>query len=106
MPSDWIVGPKPRLLSSAQIVKIEAITAARFGLNLLPFAELTRKTWYPVFRHIYSDVEKHGKSGRGDTFNGIYGLNCRIPIRSFLSQAKACGYNKSSKASLNLPTAG
>jgi hypothetical protein len=75
MPSDWIVGLKPRLLSSAQIVKVEALTASRLGLILPPFAELTRETWYPVFRQIYSDVEKHGKSERGDTFNGIYGLN-------------------------------
>ena len=75
MPSDWIVGPKPRLLTSAQIVKVEALTVARFGLILSPFAELTRKTWFPIFRQIYSDVEKHGKPGRGDTFNGIYGLN-------------------------------
>jgi len=75
MPSDWIVGPKPRLLTPAQIVKVEALIAARFGLILSPFAELTRKTWFPIFRQIYSDVEKHGKPGRGDTFNGIYGLN-------------------------------
>jgi hypothetical protein len=75
MPSDWIVGPEPRLLSSAQIAKVEALIAERFGLILPPFAELTPKTWYPIFRQIYSDVEKHGKPGRGDTFNGIYGLN-------------------------------
>ncbi len=75
MPSDWVVGPEPRLLSSVQIGKVEALIAARFGLILPPFAELTRKTWYPIFRQIYSDVEKHGKPGRGDTFNGIYGLN-------------------------------
>jgi hypothetical protein len=75
MPSDWIVGPKPRLLSSVQIIKVEALTAVRFGLVLSPFAELTRSTWFPIFRQIYSDVEKHGKTGRGDTFNGIYGLN-------------------------------
>jgi hypothetical protein len=75
MPSDWIVGPKPRLLTSAQIVKVEALATARLGLTMSPFIELTRSTWFPVFRQIYSDVEKHGKPGRGDTFNGIYGLN-------------------------------
>lgn len=75
MPSNWIIGPKPRLLSPAQIAKVEALTAARLGLTPPPFAELTASAWFPIFRQIYSDVEKHGKPGRGDTFNGIYGLN-------------------------------
>lgn len=88
MPSDWIVGPEPRLLSSAQIIKVEALTTARLGLNLPPFAELNRETWFPIFRQLYSDVEKHGKPGRGDTFNGIYGLNrglCAAAIALALS---------------------
>ena len=75
MPSNWIVGPAPRLLSSTQIAKVEALTAARLGLTPPPFVELTAKTWFPIFRQIYSDVEKHGKPGRGDIFNGNYGLN-------------------------------
>jgi len=75
MPSNWIVGPTPRLLSSSQITKVEILTAARLGLNIPPFAELKAKTWFPIFRQIYSDVEKHGKSDRGNTFNGNYGLN-------------------------------
>jgi hypothetical protein len=74
-PSNWIVGPNPRLLTTAQIVRVEALTASRLGLTSPPFAELTESTWAPIFREIYSDVEKHGKPGRGDTFNGIYGLN-------------------------------
>ena len=40
-----------------------------------PFTELSERAWFPIFRQIYSDVERHGKPGRGDTFNGIYGLN-------------------------------
>jgi hypothetical protein len=36
---------------------------------------LTPATWSPVFRQIYSDVEKNGKPARGDIFNGNYGLN-------------------------------
>jgi hypothetical protein len=75
MPSNWIVGPKPRLLTSTQIAKIETLTEARLGLTPPPIAELDESTWSPIFRQIYSDVEKNGKSGRGDTFNGIYGLN-------------------------------
>jgi len=75
MPSNWIVGPNPRLLSSSQIAKIQALTASRLGLSVAPFAELGESAWFPIFRQIYSDVERHGKPGRGDTFNGIYGLN-------------------------------
>jgi len=75
MPSSWIVGPSPRLLSSSQIGKIQALTASRLGLSVAPFAELTESGWFPIFRQIYSDVERHGKAGRGGTFNGIYGLN-------------------------------
>lgn len=75
MPSNWIVGPSPRLLSSSQIGKIQALTASRLGLSVPPFTELSESAWFPIFRQIYSDVERHGKPGRGDTFNGIYGLN-------------------------------
>jgi hypothetical protein len=75
MPSNWITGPKPRLLSVGQIVKIEAIAASRLGVTVPPLSELTAAAWFPVFRQIYSDVERHGKPGRGDTFNGLYGLN-------------------------------
>lgn len=75
MPSNWIVGPKPRLLSATQIAKVEALTAARLGLTIPNLTEMTTSTWFPIFRQIYSDVEKHGKPGRGDTFNGLYGLN-------------------------------
>lgn len=75
MPSNWIVGISPRLLSSAQVAKVEALVTARLGLTLSPIADLTASSWFPIFRQIYSDVEKHGKTGRGDTFNGNYGLN-------------------------------
>lgn len=75
MPSNWIVGSEPRLLSSVQIAKVETLVAARLGLVIAPLAELTVKSWSPIFRQIYSDVERHGKPERGDTFNGNYGLN-------------------------------
>jgi hypothetical protein len=75
MPSNWIVGPSPQLLSSSQIAKIQVVTAARLGISVAPFVELAESAWFPIFRQIYSDVEQHGKPGRGDTFNGIYGLN-------------------------------
>ena len=75
MPSNWIVGPEPRLLSGSQITKIQSLIAARLGLALPPLSEVTAKSWFPIFRQIYSDVERYGKPGRGDIFNGNYGLN-------------------------------
>jgi hypothetical protein len=83
MPSNWIVGPNPRLLSSSQISKVEALVASRLGLSVPPFTELTESAWHPIFRQIYSDVEHHGKPGRGDAFNGIYGLNRGLSAATF-----------------------
>ncbi|MBV9483943.1 MAG: hypothetical protein JO249_24815, partial [Acidobacteria bacterium] len=75
LPSDWIAGPKPALLSTAQIAKVQAKVSTRLGLVLRPLSEMRRGERFPVFREIYSDVEKHGKPGRGEAFNGTYGLN-------------------------------
>jgi len=75
MPSNWVVGTAPGLLSPTQITKVEALTASRLGLKHPPLAEMKAAAWHPIYRQIYSDVEKHGKPKRGDTFNGIYGLN-------------------------------
>jgi hypothetical protein len=75
MPSNCIAGPSPRLLSSSQIGKIQALTVSRLELSVPPFTEVSESAWFPIFRQIYSDVGRHGKPGRGDTFNGIYGLN-------------------------------
>jgi len=75
IPSNWILGSKPRLLYKEQIAKVEALTVTRLGFTLPPFAELPEKDWFPIFRQIYSDIEKNGKSNRADIFNGNYGLN-------------------------------
>ena len=75
MPSNWVAGANPRLLSAGQIAKIESLAASRLGVTSSPLSQLTASAWFPVFRQIYSDVERHGKPGRGDTFNGLYGLN-------------------------------
>jgi hypothetical protein len=75
MPSNWIIGPNPQLLSASQIEKVEAQAALRLGVTVPPLSQITAATWFPIFRQIYSDVERHGKPARGDTFNGLYGLN-------------------------------
>jgi hypothetical protein len=36
---------------------------------------MDRKKWFPISRQLYSEVERNGKGGRIDTFNGNYGLN-------------------------------
>jgi hypothetical protein len=64
MPSDWIVGPKPALLSATQIAKVQVKVSSRLGLVLPPLTELKRAEWFPVFRQIYSDIENHGKPDR------------------------------------------
>jgi len=84
MPSNWIIGTAPRLLSPAQIAKVEALTASRLGLKHPPLADMKTTTWHPIFRQIYSDVEKNGKPKRGDTFNGIYGLNRGLCAAAFV----------------------
>ena len=75
MPSNWIVGSNPRLLSAEQISKVHSLVQSRLGLACPVPANLKAKTWIPIFRQIYSDVEKHGKPARGEMFNGMYGLN-------------------------------
>src|ERR1700722_1831742 len=55
MPSSWIVGRQPQLLSGSQIQRVQEQTASRLGLTLL-LAETTPAAWSPVFRQIYSDV--------------------------------------------------
>jgi hypothetical protein len=75
LPSNWIVGEKPRLLAPAQIARVVALAQVRFGLTVAAPQDLTSKDWFPIFRQIYSDVEKCGKPARADIFNGNYGLN-------------------------------
>ena len=45
MPSNWIIGSRPRLLSLSQIERVEALVASRLGLTLPPLAELTANVW-------------------------------------------------------------
>jgi hypothetical protein len=75
LPSDWVIGPTPKLLSTPQLAKLQTHIASHLGLSLPPLAELNRNSWFPVFRQIYSDVERYGQRERADAFNGNYGLN-------------------------------
>lgn len=75
LPSNWVIGSKPRLLSTAQIATVHERIRQRLGLTLPPLSDLDAHTWYPVTRQIYSDVQRFGRPDRVDTFNGNYGLN-------------------------------
>jgi len=83
MPSDWIIGASPQLMSSGQINKVETLVASRLGISVPPLAELSASVWSPVFREIYSDVSRYGRPDRANTFNGIYGLNRGLSAAAF-----------------------
>jgi hypothetical protein len=74
MPSSWVVGGNPRLLSPEQIARLEAAVSARLGLAIR-LRDFDGRAWFPISRQIYADVERHGRAGRVDAFNGTYGLN-------------------------------
>lgn len=75
IPSNWIVGPTPRLLSAPQIARVQDLVTSRLSAKIRPLSEMTPEEWHPIFRQIYSDVEKNGRVARADVFNGNYGLN-------------------------------
>lgn len=75
MPTSWVVGRNPRLLSPVQIVKLEAAVHKRFGLDIEPLSNISRRAWFPIVRQIYSEVERDDHAKRVDAFNGTYGLN-------------------------------
>jgi len=75
MPSDWVTGDPPALLSPQQIENLRTKIATRLNVTIDKMAGLDKKTWWPISRQIYADVAKNGKPDRIDTFNGNYGLN-------------------------------
>jgi hypothetical protein len=75
MPSDWVVKEKTTLLSEEQREKLPKKLQARLGLTIAKIVGMDREQWFPISRQIYSDVERHGKRDRIESFNGNYGLN-------------------------------
>jgi hypothetical protein len=75
MPTNWIVGMRPRLLSPEQIVRLEVAINKRLGLTIKPLRDFNESIWSPICRQIDTDVETHCKTSRVETFNGNYGLN-------------------------------
>src|ERR1700730_6630411 len=75
MPTSWIVGTRPRLLSPEQIARLEVAVNKRLGLNVKTLHDFNVSTWLPIARQIDTDVQTHGKTSRVETFNGNFGLN-------------------------------
>lgn len=75
MPSDWIVKSETTLISPQQRDLVEKKLRSRLGIEVESIRGLDRKAWFPISRQLYSDVARHGKPDRIDTFNGNYGLN-------------------------------
>ena len=74
MPSYWVIGKNPKLLSSSQRMQIQATVNHRYNASLI-LSTATKIEWKNTFWQIFCDVEKDGKTERIDTFNGLYGLN-------------------------------
>jgi hypothetical protein len=75
MPTSWIVGTRPGLLSPEQIARLEAVVRNRLGLDIGPLYTFNADAWLPISRQIDADVQTHGKNSRVETFNGNYGLS-------------------------------
>jgi len=75
MPSDWITKPETKLLSPQQRELVDKKIQTRLGIPIETVRGLDRKVWWPISRQLYTDVARHGKPDRIDTFNGNYGLN-------------------------------
>jgi hypothetical protein len=75
MPTSWIVGTRPRLLSPEQIARLEAVVRKRLGLDIGLLDTFNAEAWLPISRQIDADVQTHGKNSRMETFNGNYGLS-------------------------------
>ena len=87
MPSDWVIQKDTTLLSGSQRELLPAKIQARLGLTIPQVIGMDRKEWFPISRQIYSDVERNGKRGRINAFNGNYGLNRGLAAGCF---ALAC----------------
>jgi hypothetical protein len=75
MPTSWVVGSRPRLLSPEQIVRLEVVVNKRLGLDVKTLRNFDGSAWLPISRQIDADVQTHVKASRIETFNGNYGLN-------------------------------
>jgi len=72
------------LISPQQRELVEKKLRSRLGIEVDSIRGLDKKVWFPISRQLYSDVARHGKPDRIDTFNGNYGLNRGLAAACFL----------------------
>ena len=84
MPSDWVTKPTKSLISVQQRELVEKKLKSRLGIDVPGIAGLEREVWGPISRQLYSEVARHGKPDRIDTFNGNYGLNRGLTAACFI----------------------
>ena|ERR1700730_6451334 len=94
MPTSWVVGSRPRLLSPEQIVRLEVAVNKRLGLDVKTLRNFDGSAWLPISRQIDADVQTHVKASRIETFNGNYGLNRVSARRCWSSLSAACWCNR------------
>jgi hypothetical protein len=75
LPSDRVTKRTCPLLSPQQVTAVETKAATRFNMTVRTLPGMDRKTWWPISRQIYAEVNKNGTVERIETFNGNYGLN-------------------------------
>jgi hypothetical protein len=73
MPSNWVIGAKPRLLTSAQIQTLRTRLKSRCSLDV-DLATIGQADWDKCFQQLYRDALVNAP-GRIEVFNGNYGLN-------------------------------
>lgn len=88
MPTDWIRSEPQKLLSGGQVADLisRIRPLLRIGVDG-SLADVTPKEWIGVTRQAYATVQKAGRSGRVDVFNGNYGLMRGLSAGLFLCLA-------------------
>jgi hypothetical protein len=93
MPTDWVTKPETRLISPQQREQVEAKVRSRLGPAIERLSGMDPQIWFPISRQLYSDVARHGKPDRIDTFNGNYGLNRGLAAACLVLACVAAAYN-------------
>lgn len=84
MPTDWVTKSETTLISPQQRELVGKKLRSRLGIEVESIRGLDRKVWWPISRQLYSDVARHGRPDRIDTFNGNYGLNRGLASACFM----------------------
>jgi hypothetical protein len=88
MPTEWIRSEPQKLLSGGQVGELSSrIRPLSRIASDESSAELSSKEWIGITRQAYAMVQKAGRAGRIDVFNGNYGLMRGISAGLFVCLA-------------------